>query len=811
MDDFSDEDFDQLNDIALQELENNAIQFTQAQRKPDDSQTADVSITENYDDLEFEDDDLDDTEVTNELLPPVARPVPEKTVPQHQHQPHLARRPSVQLSQRWNPPPAPTNQPVLSNRPRYPPPVPSFVPPVASQRFPAPSQRFAAPARPPYRPPPTQYGRPPPPASTRYNPPQSQSQSAAAGTGNNVISALQQRLKTLEAELNAARGEATIIRSNSTKAQQDHAAEITRLKKQNAEQAAKQERAVEAAIAAERQATTELQFLQRDMKDAASRPRRKDTTQGAAAPGTTTPKKTTKTWGMADGFDDMDIAPSPTKTRGKTRDAGPVAVPISERTPTKGKRKRQAVDSPVMALDLETHAEDVAMADDPAVAPLPVQYSVAGPNVLPFEFLQVILDHGSMHGDPPTFDILSRYTFPSDPSTSFASYIFRELPLMGNPLNPVQLLVDFARLIIRMWTQCLTETYLRPVWDLTSLLSFTIQLQTMSVVPQVLSELVPAAQSSVYMVAEARFRSIDGSDSATEALEQNIDTTYILSLLYASAAVCATTVTETENGAQTRQAEFWQLITVDLVLALLTPKQRLEDILAMLDMLCTSTLPDSIGPIVPGKEPELVARMIIDKVSLNLVDLPLTAVTTSEKHAVRFAVMRTLTAFARSPFAARQIAGHVSVVPRLVTALNELINVLYDISDPVADLGGGGSSSSRKDGAVDATPDDLRDGADDWDDGRIGPSLLISQIILLLHSLATDPNTANIVNILQKLSVTHGGPQRYLLSLSRLNFAEEDLVYEAVIDADTVDRAHELLELSITPDEGDSVAESFGV
>ncbi|KAK1656718.1 hypothetical protein BDP55DRAFT_69775, partial [Colletotrichum godetiae] len=358
MDEFNDDDFDELNDTTLQELENNAIQFTQAQRKQDSqSQTLppplDPTQVENYDDLEFEDDDLDDAEVTNELLPPVTRPAVDKTISQQQlqhqlQQPHTARHPPLPPQQRWNPPPV-HNPPALSSRSRYPPPVPSYNAPVASQRF-----QSAHPAA-PYRPPPSQFARPAPPSSTRFNPPQSQSQLHAA-PGNDVVAALQQRLRALESELNSARGEASIIRTNSTKAEQDHAAEVSRLKKQNAEQAAKQERAVEAAIAAERQATTELQFLQRDMKDASTRPRRRENVPMPAAPGTTTPKKTVKTWVVADGFDDMDIAASPTKNRGKSRDTGPVAIPLSERTPTKGKRKRPPVDSPVMAL--ETDAQD---------------------------------------------------------------------------------------------------------------------------------------------------------------------------------------------------------------------------------------------------------------------------------------------------------------------------------------------------------------------------------------------------------------------------------------------------------------------
>ncbi|TDZ49664.1 hypothetical protein CTRI78_v007973 [Colletotrichum trifolii] len=814
MEDFLDDDFDELNDTTFQELENNAIQFTQAQRKLDNSQPPPHSQVENYDDLEFEDDDLDDTEVTNELLPPATRHVPEKPAAEPQHR--LANRPALQTQQRWNPPASivPAKPPVPSSRPRYPPPPQSFAQPVASQRFPPPVGA-------PRRPQPSQFGRPPPPSSIRFHPPRSQEQPQGqaqaqaqppTGSGNDLVSALQQRLKALEAELNLARGEVAIIRSKSTKAEQEHDAEIARLKKQNAEQAAKQERAVEAAVIAEKQATTELQFLQRDIRDASTKPRRKDTAagQGAIASGATTPKKAKKTWGMADGFDNMDIAPSPTKSRGKGRDAGPVAVPLSERTPTKGKRKRPVVDSPVMAL--ETH-EDVPMTDGAVDVMALAHYVNPGLGVLPFEFLQVILDHASLHGEPPTFDILSRYHYPSDPTTSFASLIFRELPLMGNPLNPLQLLVDFAHLITRMWAQCLAEDYLRPVWDLTSLLSFTLQLQTMSVVPQIMDELVPVAVDSVCKVALPRYKSEDGdisADPVADNLQQNIDTTYIISILYACAATCATTLTDTESGPQTKLPHFWQLVKLDLVGLLLSPKQPADNVIGMLNMLCTSALPGSIGPIDPDEDPDSVARMIIDKVSIALIDLPHDAVTTKQRHSARLAVLRALMAFANSPYGARQMASHHSVVPRLVKALSEFIDMLYDLSDPMLVLASS-VTSSRKDRAVDDTPDDARDDTDDWDDGRSIPSMLISHVIQIIHMLATDPNTANTVNIAHKLSVSHGGSQRYILSLSRLSFAEEDLVYEAGIDPDTSDRAHELLELIVTPDEGDSVAESFDV
>ena len=109
-----------------------------------------------------------------------------------------------------------------------------------------------------------------------------------------------------------------------------------------------------------------------------------------------------------------------------------------------------------------------------------------------------------------------------------------------------------------------------------------------------------------------------------------------------------------------------------------------------------------------------------------------------------------------------------------------------------------GEAASVVDEVVDTAPDPM--------------SLLyhiISQTTWLLHFLVTDPRTSAVANTSTKLAASHGGSQRYFLTLARLNFAEEDLVLEAGIDAETVELAHELLELAVTPDEGEEISEMF--
>lgn len=375
---------------------------------------------------------------------------------------------------------------------------------------------------------------------------------------------------------------------------------------------------------------------------------------------------------------------------------------------------------------------------------------------------------------------------------------------MGKPHNPVQLLVDFTRLVLIMWKQCLSEEYLRPIWDLATLVAFVLQLDTQSVAPHVMEKLVHVVEQSVYKVADRRYKSANGdlsSDSTGDALQQQIDTTYLLSIAHLVAMASVTSTERTESGVQTRQAEFWSMVPLDLVLILLTPNQRFDDIMIMLDLLCTSALSGSLGPLVA--DPGEGARMVLDKVSANLIDLPKAASTPRQKHTIALAVLRALSAFARTTFGALQIASHVHVIPRLVTTLSCLMDELYDMADPLASLDRAAMGATLEGPERDMDDED----EEDWD----GLHRLVKQIVSLLHGLVTDTDTAKAVNIQSKLTLSFGGPQRYILALSRIHFAEEDLVYEAGIDEATADMARELCEYVVTPDEGEGVREAFGI
>jgi hypothetical protein len=61
----------------------------------------------------------------------------------------------------------------------------------------------------------------------------------------------------------------------------------------------------------------------------------------------------------------------------------------------------------------------------------------------------------------------------------------------------------------------------------------------------------------------------------------------------------------------------------------------------------------------------------------------------------------------------------------------------------------------------------------------------------------------------ERLSTIHGGNQKYLVCLARLNFSEGGLVLDADLEPEVAECAHELLELAVTPEEGDAIHAAF--
>lgn len=170
----------------------------------------------------------------------------------------------------------------------------------------------------------------------------------------NILKLLKER-DALRSGLNAKAGEIAIVRSKQEKAAKQYEREMAALRKLNEDKLSKQEKALEAARIAEKNAATEREFIRRDLAEETEKVRRLSKTKEAEKKEAlmTTPKKK-KALPHRDGFDDDEIeflSPSkisPSKFQKKVA-GSPSRVG--------GKRRRKTVESPIAALEVQVDDE----------------------------------------------------------------------------------------------------------------------------------------------------------------------------------------------------------------------------------------------------------------------------------------------------------------------------------------------------------------------------------------------------------------------------------------------------------------------
>lgn len=335
---------------------------------------------------------------------------------------------------------------------------------------------------------------------------------------------------------------------------------------------------------------------------------------------------------------------------------------------------------------------------------------------------------------------------------------------------------------------------------------FTLQLNTIEIAPLIAEALVSAALDSWYEVGIPRLRNQSSAGDPIDAtfanLKEHIPTGSILSVMYLTALGCATS-NPAESSLSRPIVDFWNCVHPDFVLMMIkSHKQPVDDFIMTLKLLCTSALDDSIGPISTAlnRTLDLVAPLIIERLSWHLVEVQQWHVEQEKQRLICFSLLQTLAAFARSSFGIRQLAANESAIPRLVIFLSRTIDELYDGSSysrlhliPELESSSPPTDGVEASGALDVVQDEPDE-----------VQTLISHTMLLLHTVITHKNSGDSLNLPNKLAKFTGTQQKYLLSLGRLNFAEEG------VSEDTAELAHELLELAVTEEDGAELGEFFG-
>lgn len=81
---------------------------------------------------------------------------------------------------------------------------------------------------------------------------------------------------------------------------------------------------------------------------------------------------------------------------------------------------------------------------------------------------------------------------------------------------------------------------------------------------------------------------------------------------------------------------------------------------------------------------------------------------------------------------------------------------------------------------------------------------------LTTSSSPPNNNNAPLVDIRAKLASVPGGAQKHLVSLARVAFAEGEGDGIGEVSAEAAEAAHAMLDVLLSPEEGEAVVEVFG-
>ncbi|KAI1910383.1 hypothetical protein LOZ61_004486 [Ophidiomyces ophidiicola] len=591
---------------------------------------------------------------------------------------------------------------------------------------------------------------------------------------------LYQELEAAKTESETRAGEIAIIRANQAKLEQGQSRQLLALRSARDEELEKHQAEIDALVMESKRLTTENQFLKQDLKEEAFRfnemqqNRKAKSKVDDLAP--TTPKKP-KVLPLRDGFDDDELIASPTKSAGRRSKRGTPSAP--------GKRKRTIPDDspivPALQLSQSFESETLAAAEPPnAIHSEPVldkKYS----EDRALQLVQRILKHKTYPRKVSDLEAFADISFPSEPGKMFSSYI-----LQATTTKPSQnFVVEYGKAVISLWARALKEKFYKPVSMLMSIVRFIITLDTTTIAPLLIADLVPVIEKSAYVNGVPRFTNSPVSHTNFGQVKQTpqkelyplVNGTEALELLYLAANACSHT-----GGALQRA---WRLICCDFILMMLNSYQPIKDIILILNLLSCSIFSTTFGPILNSPADQVANQnYLIDRIANLLQEQPSvdegeTPYTSWDIATLRYEAMSLLQEIAFScpsptpqqNYAARMIATHPSALARVFRAMHDELDSLYSYP-PERELRA-------------ATVNGLTH--------------------LAYGVIMTFPD---VVDLPTKLRGFPGAVQKHLVVLTRLAFSEGP-VLEAGITDETVEMAHEMLEDTVNPQEAEALLEAF--
>lgn len=292
---------------------------------------------------------------------------------------------------------------------------------------------------------------------------------------------------------------------------------------------------------------------------------------------------------------------------------------------------------------------------------------------------------------------------------------------------------------------------------------------------------VPLATKTIDLIAVPRVRR-SSTSKVDSHLVKCINVEQILGLMHSMAF-------DVSLSTDSCQA-FWKKMEFDFTLMMLNKNQPLPEIMLVLQMLGSSAMPDSFGIVADSPEKQsMLEGHTIDRLTTLLFEQPEAppgepAYTDPEVTALQIETIRVLNGLAITKHGSEALARHRTAIGRLVRLLHVQVTKLYDLPPASLNISNGTIHSME--------PSTIQE---------LSTTLINLTVRLIYHLLM---NHDGDINLREKLVVIPGGHHKFLVSLTRLAFSDR-VVYEAGIDSETADAAHEILDNILSPEEGEAV------
>lgn len=604
------------------------------------------------------------------------------------------------------------------------------------------------------------------------------------------LEAGQTRLQRLEQEARRAaatkQGEISIVRAKEEKAAKEYERRLSVMQKLHADEAAKQKAELEAMRKQREKMETDNRFLQHDLAQEADRVKR---TAGSSKLRQTkekdTPRK--KKQGLGDGFNDSEILiVSPSRSRERSKD----------QTPTAGaKRKRSAQDSPLPALSFmappkpsrETSGEQMASPEvivgtNPALTDAREQH----------EFVQRMLNHKKPGNNDRTIEMFTKHNFPSNSARSLASIFLDGLSSPARRPGTDHVPLKVSHTLLGLWSSCLHEKTYEPLALILDMLRAALYFELSAQVSKLVEVAVPICLQSIDLVVTPVIQSQHASFSATfdhnaqEDLATKVDVDEVVDFLYF--------INQSAALNSERLETFWQHIHFKGSLLMLNKVQPLPRIVQALQILSTSVLELTFGAInSDASQQEQQEQTTVDRLATWLFETPRAPkgeqpYTEEELAELRVETLNIFKKMCLKDHGGQLLAKHRFAVAKLVKFLHGQVGKLYKIRPHACRR----RHSSSSDDDAQPTIHDLT------------IATINTTVRVLHHILRTFDES---IDLTSKLEVERGGYHAFLISMSRVAFSEQ-LVFEAGIETEVIEAAHDILDNVLSPEEGEAVVKA---